>query len=670
MFDKSRMTSRTARVLAFTALLAVLIGVAEWRGWPFLAAPLQHRLSELLERRVRVNDDQPTARQGGFSLRFLGGIRLRTAYVDIASAPWSHAPHLLQGRDVALDLRYIDLWRAWRGQPLRIESLRAARFDGYFERLADGRTSWQLGAGGAESAPEQPAAVPRLGSFQVSDGLLRYSDLPRDIAVEARVSVSDLPDAAAGQAGSVMTVEVTGAHRKQPVKVVLVASGKRPDSLADAQTMTVALTVKGTVGAAAFDFEGSAAGMADLGRLTGRFRLEGPSLAAIGDPVGVTLPSTPSFRAGGTLDKTGRQWRVQLDDATVGSSRLNGDFLYRADTEVPSLTGRLGGVRLLLADLGPALGGAVPKKDDAKVLPGGAFDLAALRAMDADVAIDIAEVDLGSRLLGALQPLRAKLTLSAGVLSITGFDARTAQGWLRGEFGLDGRGDIALWTADLRWGDVRFEQWLRQARANAPPYVTGHLSGHATASGQGRSTAEILASLKGRMHAQLRDGRISHLAVEAAGLDLAEALGLLVTGDRSLPLNCVVAEVRAEAGVLRPQVMVLDTDDSTVSVSGSLSLAAETLDLTAMTLPKDFSPLTLRSPLRVRGSLAAPQVSLDKAPIGMKVAGAALLALVNPLAALIPLVDPGNSDKAGRLAAGCEALVERGAAKARSKPVR
>ncbi len=85
--------------------------------------------------------------------------------------------------------------------------------------------------------------------------------------------------------------------------------------------------------------------------------------------------------------------------------------------------------------------------------------------------------------------------------------------------------------------------------------------------------------------------------------------------------------------------------------------------LTAIALPKDFSPLTLRSPLRVQGSLADPQVSLEKAPIGMKVAGAALLALLNPLAALLPLVDAGNSDEADRLAAGCAALARRGAAK-------
>ena len=652
MSDSSSSPLRRPRVVALSLLLLLLTGIAigEWRGWPFLASPLQNLLSGQLDRRVRFIDDAP----GTFAVRFIGGVRLHSARLDIASAPWSTAPHLLDGRDVALRLRYIDLWRAWRGQPLRIEGLQAGALDAHLERLADGRASWQFAA---DSSPDDTTEWPRFGAFRINDGLLRYSDLRHDVTLEARVSVGG------EQADSILKVDLTGAYRDQPVQVTLRARGTRPESASDAQTTAVALTVSGSIGRATLDFTGSARGVQDFAGLTGRFKLAGPSLAAIGDPIGVTLPGTPPFRATGTLTRSGGEWRVGIDDATVGSSRLKGDFLYRARTDRPLLSGRLGGARLLLADLGPALGGASPAPREGKVLPGGAFDLAALRAMDADIAIDIAEVDLGTPLLGALQPLRAQLRLAAGVLSISELEARTAEGWLKGDIGLDGRGDLALWSADLRWGDVRLEKWLRQARTDAPPYVAGRLGGRATVTGQGRSTADILASLKGRVRVQLRDGRMSHLVVEAAGLDLAEALGLLVSGDSTLPLDCAVADIQAEAGVLRPQVMVLDTEDSTVSVSGSLSLAAETLDLTAIALPKDFSPLTLRSPLRVQGSLADPQVSLEKAPIGMKVAGAALLALLNPLAALLPLVDTGNSEEADRLAAGCAALARRGAAK-------
>ncbi|MFH1815577.1 MAG: AsmA family protein [Pseudomonadota bacterium] len=653
MSDPSRSAWRRPRVVLVASLLLLLgaIAIAEWRGWPFLASPLQNMLSGQLERRVRFIDDAP----GTFAVRFIGGVRLHSARLDIASAPWSTAPHLVSGRDVRLRLRYIDLWRAWRGQALRIESLQAGSLDAHLERLADGRASWQFAA---DSSPDEATEWPRFGEFRIHDGQLRYSDLLHDLTLEARVSV------AGEQANSAMKVDLTGVYRDQPVQVALLASGTRPESAAAAQSTAVALTASGSVGRATLEFAGSASGVQEFGQLSGRFKLAGPSLAAIGDPIGVTLPGTPPFRVSGTVDKSGGDWQVGVDDATVGSSKLNGDFRYRAGAGRHSLTGRLGGARLLLADLGPALGGAKPARRDGKVLPGGAFDLVALRAMDADIAIDIAQVDLGTALLGALQPLRAQLKLAAGVLSISGLDARTADGWLKGDIELDGRRDLALWSADLRWGDVRLEKWLRQTRKDAPPYVAGRLGGRATVTGQGRSTAEILASLKGRVQAQLREGRMSHLVVEAAGLDLAEALGLLVSGDTTLPLDCAVADIQAEGGVLRPQVMVLDTEDSTVSVSGSLSLATETLDLTAIALPKDFSPLTLRSPLRVQGSFADPRVSLEKTPIGMKVAGAALLALLNPLAALLPLVDTGSSDEAERLAAGCAALARRGAAKA------
>jgi AsmA family protein len=75
--------------------------------------------------------------------------------------------------------------------------------------------------------------------------------------------------------------------------------------------------------------------------------------------------------------------------------------------------------------------------------------------------------------------------------------------------------------------------------------------------------------------------------------------------------------------------------------------------------PKDFSPLALRTPLHVRGSFANPVVSVEKSGIGARLGAAALLSFLNPLAALIPLIDIGNSDDAERGASNCRALSKR-----------
>ena len=157
----------------------------------------------------------------------------------------------------------------------------------------------------------------------------------------------------------------------------------------------------------------------------------------------------------------------------------------------------------------------------------------------------------------------------------------------------------------------------------------------------------------------LVNGAVSHLAIEVAGLDVAQSIGVLFKGDEALPVQCGVVDLQAKNGVFTPRVMVVDTSDTTVWVDGSLSLAAESLNLRAMALPKDFSPLTIRVPLNVKGSFASPLVSLDKKPIGLKLATSVLLAIVNPLAAVIPLLDSGDSKEAKKRAASCANLMRK-----------
>jgi len=78
--------------------------------------------------------------------------------------------------------------------------------------------------------------------------------------------------------------------------------------------------------------------------------------------------------------------------------------------------------------------------------------------------------------------------------------------------------------------------------------------------------------------------------------------------------------------------------------------------------PKDFSPMALRTPVHVRGSLSDPSISLDKGGLGGRLGASALLALINPLAALIPLIDFGNADDARRGSEECRSLSARLAA--------
>ena len=681
--------------------LVLFVAWGESQGWPFLAEPLQRRLSAAIHRDVSFSREGSNKAQARIHL--LGGVRVEAPRIRIAAPDWSGEPHLLLATEASFRFGYADLWRAYRGGPLHIRSIKAEQLDLAVERLADGRASWQL-----RSDPDATAGpAPTIGHLEVADGAVRYRDGVLDAAVDAHFTLIDSSgrpatatgDAAASSSSSAaaparaasaahgLRVVANGKYRSFPLEAHLQTSGILPLVGNQAASLAVPVELAATIGRARLDFRGTATDAIHLGAMTGVFTLAGPSLAAVGDPLGITLPSTPAFRTEGRIAQRGTVWNAVFDSARIGSSRLSGAFTYDVGRAKPLLSGRLGGSRLLLADLGPAIGAPAPAsaasgatgagskpravKTSGRVLPDREFDLPSLRAMDANVAVDIAEVDLGTQYLEPLRPLRAHLQLNDAVLRLTDIDARTAQGRLGGSVQLDGRHQRAVWTTALRVSDVRLERWVKQTRADGgPPYVSGRLRGVANLHGEGRSTAQILGTLKGNVGFQLQDGKISHLAIEAAGIDIAQGLGLLVVGDKPLDISCAVADLQAQAGILRPRAFVLDTTDSTVAIDGAISLVDETMALRAVVSPKDFSPLTLRTPVHVRGPLNAPQVSLEKGPLARRLGAAALLALVTPIAALLPLIDTGDRDGAAHaLAEGCRALVKRsGSTAAKAAP--
>ena len=712
-----------ALISVAVALVAVVL-VCEAIGWPFLVAPVQHRLSKVLERSVKFGDDPGSP--SGVRIRLLGGVRIDASSIEIGPPPWSPTRHTLLTHDAVLELGYLDLWRAYRSGTLHVRDLEAAELDAILERRGDGRASWQFGKTN-EGAGQKQASLPTFGRLVVGDGRLRYTDHVMPAAIDARFSLSDgaahrrdgrraaassspSTSTAAGDAGAAsmptrataasdaasggifiraggaaggaaatadsvrlapgergLRLKATGQYRDLPVRIDLRTSGVLAFLGDDAQAQSQPLSLRALIGRAEVGFDGTTRDPLHFTGLQGRFRLSGQSLANVGDALGITLPTTPPFTTHGTLVKDVDVWKAVFESASIGSSRLNGAFTYQKRTKVPLLSGRLGGSRLVLADLGPAVGTPPPGTGVAKsaaarggrVIPDKHFDLPSLRAMNANVVVDIGSFDPGTDIIEPLRPARAHLLLADGVLTIADFVGATAQGRMEGYVQLDARSDdTALWTADLRLLGVNLAQWLRLKRSgNAPPYLSGKLDALVKVKGTGRSTAEILGTLAGDLRIHLRDAAVSHVAVEAGGIDVAQALGVLVKGDDALPVLCNVADLDIEQGVATPKVFVVNTRDSTIWIDGTVSLRDETLDLRAVVSPKDFSPMSLRTPIHVKGTFAQPRVSLELGKLAGKAGAAGLLALLNPLAALIPFVDPGAQQQAKENDAECANLV-------------
>ena len=79
----------------------------------------------------------------------------------------------------------------------------------------------------------------------------------------------------------------------------------------------------------------------------------------------------------------------------------------------------------------------------------------------------------------------------------------------------------------------------------------------------------------------------------------------------------------------------------------------ETADVTLTPLPKDFSPLSLRNPIRIQGTFAEPSVFTDPARLGVNTTIKKIVdAVLTPVVGLLPPIDEGVGKDSD-----CDALI-------------
>ncbi|MEP6504445.1 MAG: AsmA family protein [Betaproteobacteria bacterium] len=683
------------------AALVIAVAVCEVVEWPFLRHPLETRLSQLLDRPVAFGDK--------FGVRLIGSVRVHTDTLTIgpgaAGGPAlvdeaGRTRDFMHASSVKFALGYGALYDQWRGagKPLQVRLLDVDGLELNLKRNADGHANWQFGA----AQPATPASAPQMPQFErlnVRNGEVRLVDEPLQITADAHVATHEgsaavaeiaaagastpqvrvatvgkarvagsAPLAASGgtatparQALAIdddtpgLQVDGKGTYRNAPLLLQLRSSGLLPLAASDTDAVAVPLWLDVHADRTRIRVDGTATDLLHFGGMDATFVASGPSLAAVGDALGVTLPTTAKFATHGRLRKHGSVRDAGIAAMNIGSSRLNGDFKFDTAPDVPVLTGTLGGSRLALADLGQAFGAAppdAPASSNAKagrVIPAREFDIPSLKAMNADVGVQLAVLDLGTTALEPFQPLQGHITLQDGVLGLKDLLARTSAGEVQGAIGLDSRPALPKWNADLRWSGIQLDRFIKtrdvavkkDANGVKPSvgYISGALGGNAKLTGEGRSTARLMASLDGTAQMWVREGTVSHILVEAGGIDVAQALGVFVKGDDKLPMQCALAQFDLVNGKVMPEVFVIDTKDTTMLVDGDLSLATESLDLRLTAHPHDFSPLALRTPVKVSGTFSDPHIRPEAKPLMLRAGAAAALSLASPLAALLALVD-------------------------------
>ena len=392
---------------------------------------------------------------------------------------------------------------------------------------------------------------------------------------------------------------------------------------------------------------------AKLAALDMRLTLAANSMADLYGLTGVSLPDTPKFRTSGHLtgntDAAGSHFKYDQFTGVVGSSDLAGTLEFNSGKPRPRLSGTVTSKRLVLADLGPAIGGTVAPQtasdkaavaSGGRVLPSAAFRTERWRTMDADVQFTGASIVRNAAL--PISDMTTHILLDDGVVRLDPLQFGVAGGTLTGTIRLDGRQQPLDGRIDITARHLKLKQLFPTFDRMDTSF--GEINGDAKLSGLGNSTAALAATANGEVKLLINNGAISNALLEEAGLNVANIVVARLFGDKTVQINCGAADFVVKDGVLNSRVFAFDTTDALINVNGTINLATEQMLLDVYPQTKGFRVFSLRSPLYVKGTFSKPDVGVMKGSLALRGAAAVALGVINPLASVLALLAPSNDE--------------------------
>jgi uncharacterized protein involved in outer membrane biogenesis len=536
-----------------------------------------------------------------------------------------------------------------------ITDLRLANPDIAVQRRADGSNSWTFKDNGPS---EWKVDLQRLA---FDSAKVRYVDEPMSLDLRATadsIKGGETASTAAGVPPYGLAFKLAGTYNKAKIT----GGGKAGAVLSlTGDNTSFPIEAEATAGENKLGLRGIIRDPRSLSGFALEMQLAGASMADLYGLTGVLLPETPPYATKGTLlgKKDGDFWTFTYKDFTgkVGASDIAGTLAYAQRKPRPLLTGALTSKQLRLADLGPTVGadtgegtkaaGKVQAPAPGKALPVDQFNTAKWGALDAEVKFT------GKQILRTadipLRDIETTIRMKDKVLTLTPLSFALAGGRITSNIRLDGREKVLDASARLAARGVKIRELFPKLQSMQATF--GEINGDGALVGKGNTLAAMLGTSQGEINAVVTEGTVSQFVLELAGLNVANAVYVKIFGDKQTMLNCVAATTTVRNGRANIDRFVLDSEDAVVNATGYVDLATEKLDVDVRPKTKGARILSLRTPLYARGTFKDPKVGPHAGPLALKAGAAVALAAINPLAALLPLI---NVDKAPDTNCGAE----------------
>jgi uncharacterized protein involved in outer membrane biogenesis len=428
------------------------------------------------------------------------------------------------------------------------------------------------------------------------------------------------------------------------------------------------------MGSTRVNLEGTFADPVQMTGVNAQLDLRGDNLADLFYLTGIPLPPTPPYQLIGHLQKQNGIWGFHNFKGWVGDSDLAGELTYDINKQRGLVKAELVSQLLDMKDLAGFIGATPTEgtlsptqkeqaervKTSPRLLPDIPINLTRLRAANMNVRLKANQIKAPDL---PINNLDIGFNIENGVLRMDPFNFGVAYGIISGSLILDGQKDIPIIQSDLLIKRLSFKQFFAKTRFES--LSAGYFGGRLQLKGTGSSLADVLATSNGRIILMMSGGTISLLIIDAAGLNIGQAVPLLLGRDKTTTIRCAIGDFKVEKGLLNSDVFVLDTTDSNIVGKMHINLKDEALDANLESHPKDFSLLSARTPITFGGTLKNPSIGLDPKELALRSTSATVLGVfLSPLAAIIPFIELGLGKDSD-----CGELIEHARRYSEAKPL-
>ncbi|WP_439470571.1 AsmA family protein [Brevundimonas sp.] len=627
---------KVAAALTLLLILAIVLFLLLF-DWNWLRGPIGRWASAKYDRQIELNGDLDVK-------LFSWTPSVQVRQLRVGGPDWARERDTLKVADLQASVRLRPLFTGRIEMPL----VAITRPEVVMIATEEGRQSWELNPNAQDTG--EGLKLPPIHQLIIRDGTLSLNEQRRKIRLEATISAREGSDGDAG-----FNLDGQGTINGTPLTLAI--QGGPFINIRRDRPYGFQATLAGVH--SRLEARGSITRPFDLGQFRSTLSLQGRDLADLYLLTGITTPNTPPYRLSGTLTRDDAKFSFSDFSGQVGSSDLSGDLMFNKVGDRRRVDAVLHSNLLDIDDLAAVLGGkptvtpagntVVTSGQPGRLLPDAPLAVERLRTMDGSLKYTAArvkrnELDIRKVELGA--------DLDSAVLNLDPVAFTFNRGELRGRARINAGRDVPYSVIDFRLRGYPLESII-PARGGAPT-VTGSALGRAQLEGPGASIHDFAAASKGQVTVVVPQGQMRSAFAELLGINATAGLFKLLGGDDSTTeIRCGVADFRVTNGVATARTFVVDTTPVLAQGAGTIDLGAETMNLRIDGETKEPRLVRLWSPIVVQGPLTAPRVGIDGGSVAAQAGFAGLLgAVLSPLAALLPFVDPGLAEDAN-----CGALI-------------